>query len=243
MLNKYERRRMIIRKRCCVLALLVLLPSVIFPKETTMAVLDFENNSLFSAESYQSLTKGLADILITELNRVQSVQVVERRKLQAMLDELKLSQSGLIAEDRSLEVGRMLGARHLVFGSYMVTLKEKIRIDVRIVEVETGLTIRAEEMTGKTHDILRLIKKLSQHILKDLRVQLTKAEKKTLDESRKLSMEAVVCYSKGVDSEDEGRLQEAISHYQKALEIEPHFDQVRVRLELLLDKEKAVSQN
>lgn len=201
--------------------------------DTTLAVLDFENNSIFNSEEVQPLSKGLAEIMITELNGIQAIRVVERQRFRSMLDELKLSQSGLVSEKKSVEVGKLIGAQHLVFGGYIVAPNEKIRIDVRIVEVETGLTIKAGEVTGKIKDVLSLIKKLSIKILKDLDVRMTDSEKKTLGDSKKLDMKAIVLFSKGLEYEDLGQNQEAIACYQKALEIESNFKQAKDRIERL----------
>ena len=57
--------------------LMIVLP--VFAAEYTIAVLDFENNSFLNSEEYQPLAKGLSEIMITELNQVQAIQVVERQ--------------------------------------------------------------------------------------------------------------------------------------------------------------------
>ena len=201
--------------------------------KNTLAVLDFENNSFFNPEQYRALSKGLADMIITELSQVHSIHVVERQKLRALMDELKLSQTGIVSDQSSLQVGRMLGAQHLVFGGYMVAMDNTIRIDVRIVEVETGLTIKAGEVTGKTKQVLQLLKKLSKKILKDLNVGMTKEEEDVLKTSQKLDMDAVVFYSQGVEHEDAQEWEKAKACYTKALEVEPEFQQAKLRLQRL----------
>ncbi len=199
----------------------------------TLAVLDFENNSLFQPDEYQPLAKGLSEIMITELDQVEAIDVVERQKLKSVVDELKLSQSGLVSEKGSIEVGKMLGAQYLVFGSYMVALDKKIRIDARIVSVETGLTVKASQVTGKEENLLSLISKLSKKILEDLDVRLTKTEENLFSESQNFEMESVVLFSKGLELEDQGLWEEAEQCYQKVVEIEPKFIKAIDRLEQL----------
>ena len=202
----------------------------------TIAILDFENHSFFNPEEYQPMSKGLAEIMITEFSGIGSIRVVERRKLQALLDELKLSQTGLTAEDNSIRVGKLLGAQHLVFGGYMVTMDEKIRIDVRIVEVETGLTLKAGEVTGKTKQVLPLVKKLSQKILRDLQVKLTREESESFEKSKEYDLKAVLWFSKGVEFEDRGKIHEAKQCYGRVLQIEPDFEKAKSRLSALEQK-------
>ena len=135
-------------------------------------------------------------------------------------------------------MGKLLGAQHLVFGGYIVAMNEKIRIDVRVVEVETGLVIKAGEVTGKTKHILSLVQKLSKKILKDLNIKMTKAEEQTLEKSQKLDMKAVVLFSKGIEFEDKNQREKAIEFYNKALALEPEFRQAKMRIQKLTEEEK-----
>jgi len=197
---------------------------------TTIAVLDFENHSLFDKDSYNPLSKGLSEIMITELSRVGSLQVVERRKLQTLLDELKLSQSGLLQEE-TLNVGKILGAEHLLFGAFMVTMHDQIRIDLRIVDTETGLTVKADQVTGKTSKILSLMKKLGKKIIRNLNIKMTSQEEKTFDASDTVNFKAMLFYSQGLVFEDSGDTVRAIQSYERALEIGSKFPQATERLQ------------
>jgi TolB-like protein len=211
--------------------ILLIIAALTFASEprATLAVLDFENNSFFKPDDVQSLSKGLAQIMITELNRSGAIQVVERQKLRSLMDELKLAQSGVISEQGSVQVGKMVGARHLVFGGYMVMMDDKIRIDVRIVEVETGLTLKAGEATGKTKDVLSLIQKLGAKILKDLDVKLAQSG----GNPGKISIGALKLFSKGIEFEDRGDKPKALECYREALDQEPDFQQAQERADRL----------
>ena len=206
--------------------LCLLITAFAVANQTTLAVLDFENHSFFNKETYQPLAKGLAEMLITELDQLQSVRMVERRDLARIIDEIKLAQSGL-SDEGSMQIGKMSGAQNLVFGGFMVSPGDKIRIDMRVVEVETGLTQKAAEVTGNTKDILKLIKQLSNKIVKDLDITLTKDESRLLSQSPKIKVEAVMIFSEGLMLEDQDQLKEAYLKYKKALELEPEFMQAR----------------
>jgi TolB-like protein len=212
---------------------LVVIPLFVSASTPTLAVLDFENNSFYKPQDVQPLSKGLAQIMISELARNSSVRVVERQKLRSLMDELKLSQAGVVSEESSIQVGKMLGAKHLVFGGYMVMMDDKVRIDTRIVEVETGLTLKAGEVTGKTKDILTLIRKLGDKILSDLDIRLT--DRKGPDQG-KVRMDALKVYSEGLDWEDNGNVKKAVACYRQALEMEPGFSQAKARLAQLGEK-------
>ena len=202
----------------------------------TIAVLDFSNNSIMEKEKYASLTSGLAEILITELGKVKSLQVVERKKINEIIKEMQLAQSGLISEETGVTVGKLLGAKYLVFGSYMV-FDKKIRVDIRIVEVETGLTIKAEEVTNKTSKMFEIIQELSEKILKDLDIELTKEEKNLLKASD-TSTEVINLFSKGLEFEEAGNMEMAKEYYIKAFKRDKNFKPVRKRLKALLLRQK-----
>ena len=202
-----------------------------FAGETvTVAVLNFENHSIFDKDTYASLSSGLAEMMSTPLSQVQSIQLVERRNLQKVIDEIKLSQAGVLSDDKAQQVGKLSGAQYLVFGSFMVVPGEKIRIDMRIVNAETGLTEKAEEVTGKTKSILNLVNTLGKKMVDNLSLSLTGIEDSAFAKKQDLNFKAVLAFSNGVQAEDQGDLATAKKQYQKALEIEPKFEQAKSRL-------------
>lgn len=205
------------------------------PNIKTIALLDFSNNSLFDKEKYSSLSSGLAEIMITELSKVNAFKLVERQKINSLIEEMQLSQSGLVTEESSIEVGKLLGAQYLVFGSYMVASKDKVRIDVRIVEVETGLTIKAEEVTDKLTNIFEIIKKLNEKIIRDLDVKLSNSERELLDDTD-VNLDVIAYFSRGLELEEKGDVDKAKQMYVKALKKDQNFEPAKKRLKALMNK-------
>src|SRR5688572_24780539 len=80
-----------VRATFLVAAALALAGQASAAERVTVAVLYFDNNS--ADPQYDVLQKGLADMLVTDLSQVESLQVVEREKLQQLVDELKLQRS------------------------------------------------------------------------------------------------------------------------------------------------------
>lgn len=200
--------------------------------QITLAVLDFENHSIFNSADYDPLEAGMAEMMISEFNTVTSIKIVERQKLHAILDELKMSQSGL-SQRKSLEAGRIVGADYLVFGSFIVTMKNKIRIDTRIVEVETGLTLKAEEVTGKTKKILILVQKMGEKLLQGIDKKILDNEKITFAKGQKLNIDAVIWFSKGIVYRDMKKYDQAKKCFLKALKIDSKYDQAKEQIKLL----------
>jgi curli biogenesis system outer membrane secretion channel CsgG len=116
-----------------------------------VAVWDLENLSL-DASARPDLGQLLSSEIIQAIKEHGAIQVVERAKLIAILEELKLGSSALADESTRLRVGRMMGAKEMVFGGYMV-VGTTMRIDLRRVDVETGRVLKTAKMTADAADL------------------------------------------------------------------------------------------
>ena len=104
----------------------------------------------------QVLKKGLAQMLISHVQPgVPSVKIVERERLEDILKELDLASSGKIDPDTAAKVGKLIGARYLVVGSYF-DLFGSLRIDSRLLNVETGEIIGSVGANGAMSDFFAL---------------------------------------------------------------------------------------
>lgn len=109
-------------------------------KHTAVAVWDLDDLSPV-AHPRADLGEMLAAKVIETLKAKGHV-VVERQRLLLALEELKLGSSELADESARLRLGRIAGAGLMVFGAYQVA-GETMRLDMRVVEVETGKVLRA----------------------------------------------------------------------------------------------------
>jgi TolB-like protein len=122
-------------------------------RRPTVAVLYFDYSG--NDAQLDPLRKGLAQMLISDLGGVDAIRVVERERLEAVLAEQKLATSGKIDQKTAVKVGKLLGARYLVLGSFFDVLKT-FRVDARLVNVETGEVVRSVGADGKADDFLGL---------------------------------------------------------------------------------------
>lgn len=112
----------------------------------SVAVWDLENLS-YEQGAQPYMGQMLADRIIETIRQKGEYQVVERQRLIAILQELNLGSSALADEDTRLRIGRMSGARQMIFGGYQ-TAGDAMRIDLRLVEVETGKVLKTSEKTA-----------------------------------------------------------------------------------------------
>jgi curli biogenesis system outer membrane secretion channel CsgG len=70
--------------------------------------------------SYAALAKGIAAMVISDLSKVPGLKLLERQKVQKLVDEIQLSESGLVSQDNQVKAGRLMRAEKIVVGSFGV---------------------------------------------------------------------------------------------------------------------------
>jgi len=131
-----------------------------------VAVWDLENLSL-STSGQPDLGEILSGQVIETLKSRGDYAVVERKRLLLALEELRLGTSALVDESTRLRLGKLVGARWMVFGAYLV-VGGQMRLDLRLVEVETGKVKKAVEKTSASRDLndwLAVTRKAAEELL------------------------------------------------------------------------------
>ncbi len=116
-----------------------------------VAVWDLENRNPDEAIG-ADMGELLAAKVIETLKASGRMQVVERERLMLVLEELNLGSSRLAEEPTRLKIGRIVGARFMVFGSYFI-VGGVMRLDLRLVEVETGSILKAAQKVTAAGDL------------------------------------------------------------------------------------------
>ena len=119
----------------------------------SVAVLDFAN--LQKDPQYGGLELGIAEAFTTSFVKSNRFRVVERNQLEKVRTELQLNQTELVDPATAQKVGRLVGARYLVLGSFQV-FGGQIRINARLLRVETGEIVQTDAATGPVSNTLSL---------------------------------------------------------------------------------------
>jgi len=176
------------------------------------------------SEQYEPLGRGLAEMLITDLANVSDLRVVERVRLQAILNELEFGQSDYVNPRSAPRVGRLLGAGRLAGGSYRVTQTEDIRMDMTVVEVQGDTSPSVPTQVGNLSDLFELQKELVLALLDALDVSLTEEERAAISPTPTESLDAFLAFSRGLIEEDQGNFEAAAQHYREGAKIDPGFE-------------------
>ncbi|MDR3343735.1 MAG: CsgG/HfaB family protein [Treponema sp.] len=105
----------------------------------TLAVLDFVNGD---DGSVSELGQQFMDESIKYLVTMNpKIRVVERERLDSVLDELALYDSGYMSEKNSLGLGELLGADAIVTGTLTLVKGTTISVTTRIIDLRTGVVL------------------------------------------------------------------------------------------------------
>ncbi|MCK5198772.1 MAG: hypothetical protein KAR21_10495 [Spirochaetales bacterium] len=124
------------------------------PQQVNIGIIEFNNKTKYGA---RRLSDSALEILTTELTRSGNFIVVERARMDKILEEMKFQLSGVTTGENAAEIGKILNCEYLLVGSVsnfgvttegkdFIIVQQKIQkvkaeVDLRIIEVETGAVI------------------------------------------------------------------------------------------------------
>lgn len=197
----------------------------------TIAVLYFTNGALIDNAAYAPLSKGMAEMLITELAQNKGVRVVERDRLQSLIEEQNLQNSDRVDKETAIKLGKTLGARHMLMGTFVIDPKKNMRIDVRAVNTETSAIEYTESVTGNSDNLLQLVIQLGAKVNAGLKLPALKTASVSTPAAKSPNQfKAIMAMSQALEAEDRKNTSEAVSLYKQAIALNPDFDRAKVRL-------------
>jgi TolB-like protein len=216
--------------RSLALAAALLSTAALANEPKRVLVLYFDNNT--SNRSYDVLGKGLADMFVTDLSAVEDLQVVEREKLQALIEEQKLQRSKFFDPKTAQKLGKGLGAEYAVTGA-LAELDPAMRIDIRLIEISSGKVVFGEKVSGKKDAFFDLQQELVDRFVKALDVKLKASARARSGET---DVDTLLKYSQGIDAADKGDLKTASAALAEVVRDAPDFKLGKERYASLLRK-------
>lgn len=200
--------------------------------ESTLAMWDFDNNTLGTLgeiESLEPYRRIFPEALMASLVGTPGLTLVERIQLRELLDEQKLGSSELADPDSRIKLGRLLGARYMLFGDYLA-LGPLVRVDVRLVDSETSQILCTEQAIGEQEAVLGEMPNLALAILSCLDIQTA------LGAGHDASPLLWRDYERGLRLLDERRYEDAIMVFRAILELDADFKPAERQIRLALER-------
>ena len=162
----------------CVLLLIIAAVAPARAAPTAVTVVDFYN--LSQSTKWEWLSRGIADLLITDLSTVDDFRIVDRESLRRYLDEMQLQDSGLLNNETLIDVGKIAGVDKVVFGTFEINARNDIIVNATVVDINTQSAVASVKVSGPVAKVLDLQKDLSGNLIRKLGVTLSDRERKDL---------------------------------------------------------------
>jgi len=183
----------------------------------------FNFNIQGNDESLRSLQKALTAMTISDLAQIKSISVIERTRLQALLDEMKLGQSGAVDPSTAPKAGRLLGAENLVVGN-LSDPGGKIGVSSTTASTTRGLMVGSFSLAEAKDKFYDLQKQLVANIIKVNNIKLdASTQKAVLNTYHTRSFKAVTLYGRGLDAQDKGDFKASMDYFALAAKEDPSF--------------------
>ena len=132
-----------------------------------IAILNFDNTGEVS--QYGDIGDPLRDMLITDLQEVRNLKMVDRQSLEKILNEQELNNSENFDSSTATKIGKLLGAEIILTGTYFEFFGT-LRVDAKFLNVETGEIIFSVGSEGSLTKFFDLKKDLANKIVEKLKV-------------------------------------------------------------------------
>jgi adenylate cyclase len=183
------------------------------PSKPSIAVLPFENLSGDPEQEY--FADGMVEEIITALSRMRWLFVIARN-------------SSFAYKGRAVDVKRIgheLGVRYILEGSVRKA-GNRVRITGQLIDTSTGVHLWADRFDGALEDLFDLQDQVTARVVGAIAPKLEQAEIERAKRKQTSSLDAYDYYLRGMAAVHlwtrEGN-QEALSHFQRAIELDHGF--------------------
>jgi len=173
--------------------------------------------------SLRAFLKALTAMVTTDLTKIGQFKVVERENLQALLNEMKLADSGIINVSTAPRFGKLLGAANMVTGNLSIGSIEA----VTSIASSDGSVKGSSSVKVKKEQFFAIPSAIVKSVAKSMGVSLSPAQIAAIEAPHTESYEAFVSYGAALDALDIGDWATAQKMFSKALIADPGFGLAR----------------
>jgi tetratricopeptide (TPR) repeat protein len=185
----------------------------------SVAVLPLAFNS--DRVELEPLIYALSDMMATDFAVSNALVVLERARIQALLDEMALTSSGYAEPGTGARAGRMLRTEHVVQGVLTTLAQEDIQTDADVLNVPS--TSSAGQVSASA-TLERLFDMEKQIVIRTIRevfgLELTPAEEQAILENRMSNVLAFLAYGRGLREIDRGNYEAAQAEFALSMSLD-----------------------
>src|SRR6185436_2272267 len=153
-----------------------------------------------SNESLRPLGYGIAQLVVTDLSKIGSLKLVERERVQVLLDELELATGGHVDPRTAARAGRLLRAERVVQGLVRQT-RDGVELEATVLRTSDGTVEATSEAGDRLERLFGLEKTVVLGLLERIDVRVTPAELRAITERPAQDLQAFLAASRGLEAE------------------------------------------
>ena len=120
-------------------------------------------------------------------------------------------------------MGKLVGARYVVLGTF-IDFYGDFRVDVRLVNTETGEIVKTESDRQQREHLFDIIRAVSTRLMKDANLPaIQRGASNEQRMGRQIPTEALTYYSRALLYQDRGQKDKAVEMFNRALQIFPEY--------------------
>lgn len=191
-----------------------------------VAVLEFANDS--SDPEWTPLGKGLQELFLVDLDKANTVEVLERREVLARAQALGVATPAALADRRRLASDT--GASHILSGSFSVQ-GAQLALKIELLDAGRGKVVLDEVHKGEAEAFFEVQKQALQASIRALGLDLSARERAETGRLHTADFQAFRDFSRGLDLFDAERYEASLTALRAATERDVQFGLARITLE------------
>ena len=188
-------------------------PIIIGTLPRTVAVLPFESLSANPKDAF--LSKGLPEMILNRLSRINGLTVIARNSSFALAT----------SEMDTREIGRRLNSGYLIGGSVQREA-DRLRVSVQLVDTAAGTLMWSAHFDRRLHDIFSIEDEIADQIAGALSVHLGELEPKPPAVARSANLEAYLAFLRGrilLGRFTVAETEASVPYFERAIALDPTF--------------------
>ena len=193
-------------------------------KANTVAVLNLKKHA---TPDLVPFIKVLTAMVITDLAKVPELQVVERVKMQAIMDEMRLGLTGLVDPATASRAGQLMLARNIAWGEMGVSQGDNLQIVSIVTETLNHKELGKTTSEKSKQEFFKLEKEIVFKILEKLGIKKENLDPSVLKSIQRLhttNLNAFRSFGRGLNFLDQMQFAQARVAFNNAAKLDPKFD-------------------
>ncbi len=200
------------------------------PEPRTVGVFPFSYQG--PDQRLRPLGRALSEMLTNDLSRSGRLRVLERLRVQLLVDEMALTGQGRVDPATAARSGRLLGAARVVQG-VLDGDEDQLVMEAVVVPVGDSVPPSGEPLSERdpAQRFFDMENQMALGLFQEMGIELTPAEREAVLHKPTENLDALLAFGLGLEAQDAGRYQDAATFFSQASRLDPGFAEAGAMLQ------------